>query len=233
MNCKKYLALDSVFVLLLMMSQSVVYLKAQTPGKIPKWLEDGSFGDSVISESNGNIGIGTTSPAARLQAIGEGTVIGLYGFSNANIGVIGESNNFIGVLGQSTNSTGVLGTSTSGIGVRGVSSSGPGIRAESTSGDLIQGGDVFRVTNNGGAFFGGSVEINGRLRATDGPAIYAISPGCTGERGQLTLNPTCSQSSCSSNPGLCFDCTTGFTPCGPCTPTFTCPNQLVGRLVSP
>src|SRR5689334_22437668 len=41
-----------------------------TAGMIPKWLDDRSIGDSIVSELNGNIGIGTTSPGSKLSVAG-------------------------------------------------------------------------------------------------------------------------------------------------------------------
>src|SRR5439155_18677703 len=35
-----------------------------TTGNIPKWTATSALGDSVITESSGNVGIGTTSPAS-------------------------------------------------------------------------------------------------------------------------------------------------------------------------
>ena len=41
-----------------------------TVGQIPKWVTSTTFGDSVIAESTGNVGIGTTGPGAKLHVDG-------------------------------------------------------------------------------------------------------------------------------------------------------------------
>ena len=43
---------------------------AQTVNQIPKYITSSTFGDSVITELNGNVGIGTTSPIATLDVAG-------------------------------------------------------------------------------------------------------------------------------------------------------------------
>jgi hypothetical protein len=43
---------------------------AQTVNKIPKYVTSSTFGDSVITELNGNVGIGTTSPQYTLDVNG-------------------------------------------------------------------------------------------------------------------------------------------------------------------
>src|SRR5215471_15621150 len=50
-------------------------------GMIPKWLDSGSIGDSILSEASGKIGIGTTSPGAKLSVVGMiETTLGGYKF---------------------------------------------------------------------------------------------------------------------------------------------------------
>jgi hypothetical protein len=101
----------------------------------------------VIKSGSGNVGVGTTSPTARLDAVsitgvgvsGSSTVQdGVAGFSSAashsgvwghndvagGVGVAGSSTAGTGISGTSTNSTGIYGGSTNGNGIYGASGSG-------------------------------------------------------------------------------------------------------------
>jgi hypothetical protein len=72
-NCNLYLKSDGT----LWQRTGGVWVKAGnvgsgTVGQIPKWVTSTTFGDSVITESGGNVGIGTTSPTATLQVTNQG-----------------------------------------------------------------------------------------------------------------------------------------------------------------
>src|SRR5215467_4436914 len=56
-------------VLLSVLTLSLGYVQAQTPGYIPLWLLDGSLGDSLIVQNNGNMGVGTPTPADPLEVV--------------------------------------------------------------------------------------------------------------------------------------------------------------------
>ena len=100
---------------------------------------------------NGNVGIGTIAPVAKLQV--ESSSHSIYGSSDSGDGVIGGSTSGYGLRGESVTSTGVYGSSTNSFGLRGISSSGTGVEAYSTSGNLVEGGNgtgrKFHITNNG------------------------------------------------------------------------------------
>ena len=71
-------------------------------------------------DTNGNVGIGTDTPGARLHVAG-GNIAGVYGSSTSGDGVRGVSINGDGVRGDSTSYAGVSGYSTNGSGVFGSS----------------------------------------------------------------------------------------------------------------
>src|SRR5690349_21234382 len=48
-------------------AQSNVTTSGGTIGKLPKWTTSTALGDSVVAESNGNVGIGTTTPSQLLE----------------------------------------------------------------------------------------------------------------------------------------------------------------------
>ncbi len=123
-------------------SYAVTALSA--PGQ---WTVNGSN----ISYTNGNVGIGTSNPAAELDVtssgttgvsasgvtdgvFGAGNTHGVYGSSSNGYGVFGSSNNGYGVVGTSFSNAGVLGSNTSGTGVSGISTNSYGVYASSTNG---------------------------------------------------------------------------------------------------
>ncbi|HKG11840.1 MAG TPA: tail fiber domain-containing protein, partial [Pyrinomonadaceae bacterium] len=67
-----------------------------TAGKLTKWMGVDTLGDSALTESNGKIGIGTTSPAYGLHVVGNSIVVdGTPGFNfgNADFAVRSASQN--------------------------------------------------------------------------------------------------------------------------------------------
>jgi len=108
-----------------------------TAGKIPVWTGAHSQADSVITQSGGNIGIGTAAPTALLSVnsgtaspaiLAKDTASGpaIWGMGNRGFGVRGDSTSSVGVAGLSTNAIGVSGSGPA-IGVFGRSASGPGV----------------------------------------------------------------------------------------------------------
>jgi len=57
-----------------------------TAGTIPKWLDDSTIGNSVMSEAGGNVGIGTASPGSKLSVAGMvETTLGGYKFPDGTL----------------------------------------------------------------------------------------------------------------------------------------------------
>lgn len=121
-----------------------------TTNFIAKFFDFETLGDSALFEAGGLVGIGTTTPAVRLDVAGTvrgtGLTVGVTGIataaSGAADGVSGSTSSFngagvagsgpgFGVRGISPN-TGVFGTGTS-TGIVGSSSSGVGVRAQGGS----------------------------------------------------------------------------------------------------
>jgi len=84
-------------------------------------------GDVIVGLDD--VGIGTTTPSAKLHVVGSGgnygymghSSYGVYGYSSGGYGVYGNSSSLYGVGGHSSSGYGVYGTSTTNTGVRGYS----------------------------------------------------------------------------------------------------------------
>ena len=99
-----------------------------TSGKIPVWTGAHAQGNSIITQSGSNIGIGTTAPTSPLTvrsgaaspaifARDTGSGPAVWGIANSGFGLRGNSASGTGVGGYSTNYVGLLGNSTNNIGV--------------------------------------------------------------------------------------------------------------------
>lgn len=130
-------AFAAAFILIAGNASAQTVTGSGTAGRIPVWTGTTTQSNSVITQSAGNIGIGTAAPAGVLGVIsttatpaiyGRDTIngVGVYGVSNTSIGILGTSSTNVGVAGYSPNSFGVWGLSGEGTGVYGSASSAGG-----------------------------------------------------------------------------------------------------------
>jgi hypothetical protein len=183
---------------------------AGTIGRIPKFTDVDLIADSVITELNGNIGIGTTTPGSKLTVFGRieafntgisagvlgqsvagagvrgnsDTGAGVFGSSDTGFGTRGLSNNNYGVFGLSLNNVGVVGQSesSSGTGVLGVNThtSGTGVLGQAFNGTGIRG-----VSSTGFGVFGSSETFTAvEARSNTGFGIFGSSNTNTAIHGQ-------------------------------------------------
>jgi hypothetical protein len=172
-----------------------------TPGTVTLWTAPDTVGDSILVQSNGNIGLGTTAPGSKLTVVGRieadasgpgasllgqsdsGSAVrgasasgpGVFGSSQTSIGVIGTSDSFVGVRGFSLGETGVLGQSSSAAhwGVRGDNDApgGTGIYGQALNGTGVRG---FSVTGFG--VWGESASFTGvQAHSTTGYGLFSES----------------------------------------------------------
>lgn len=120
----------------------------------------------VIDNVDGSVGIGTTSPAGKLQVQASGSGIAVFGNSPSGAGVVGTSTSWVGVYGESSSQTAVWGKSTTASGVVGTSGSYVGVWGESDSFEGVRG-----ISHN--VDHGGVVGVND---AAGGVAVYGIAP---------------------------------------------------------
>ena len=181
-----------------------------TTGQLPKWTSPETIGDSIVTESNGNIGIGTTTPgskltvAGRIEAFTSGSTSAVLGQSETGSGVRGNSNSGPGVFGSSATGRGVQGLSQSGDGLFGFSQSGNGVRGDTSnvssagvlgfnngaggtgvSGQAFFGTGVRGISSSGFGVFGSSDTYTAvEARSDTGFGIFGSSNTNTGIHGQ-------------------------------------------------
>jgi trimeric autotransporter adhesin len=164
---------------------SVVQAPAQvtgsgTKGTIPVWAGTTKLGNSEITQTGGNVGIGTKKPVAKLNVISTSkTAAAIYGNADATSGNasgvfgVSASNTGFGVSGFATATTGltygVFGGSSSpnGNGVSGVNSAvgGIGVNGDET------------------AASGFSTGVIGQSHSPGGPGVFGINGSSTGGIG--------------------------------------------------
>lgn len=205
-----------------------------TNGQLPKWISTDTLGDSIINESNGNVGIGTTTPgskltvAGRIEAFTSGFISAVLGQSPAGSGVRGNSDTGLGVLGSSTTGNGTQGLSDSGNGVFGFSLTGNGVRGDtsnaSTAGVLgfnnasggqgvvgraFNGIGVRGISSTSFGVFGSSDSFTAvEARSSSGFGVFGSSDTNTGIHGQSNTGVGIFASS-NSNTGIHGQSNTG------------------------
>ena len=183
---------------------------AGTIGRIPKFTDVDVIADSVITELNGNIGIGTTTPGSkltvfgRIEAFNTGISSGVLGQSAAGTGVRGNSDSGAGVFGSSDTGFGTRGLSNSNYGVLGISLGDVGVVGQSESssssgvwgtnskaggtgvfGLALNGTGVRGISHTGFGVFGSSETFTAvEARSTTGFGIFGSSHSNTGIHGQ-------------------------------------------------
>jgi hypothetical protein len=156
-----------------------------TPGKIAKFRTSTAIQDSIITESEGRIGIGTDTPTATLTVNGpsgigvhaQGGSDGVVGSSQVNTGVRGHGP-FAGVFGISENGSGVRGESPSGNAVYGFSTGNIGVLGVIGSGGGSNAAGVLGISHGGAtAVYGHSANGPGVIGFSNGPGVIGSSNG--------------------------------------------------------
>jgi hypothetical protein len=181
-----------------------------TAGRIAKWTDTNQIGNSVVTEVDGRIGIGTTTPgspltvAGRIEAFTTGVIPAVLGQSTAGTGVRGNSDSGFGVFGSSGTGDGARGLSESGNGLFGFSQNGNGVRGDSGAGSAagvagfnsggggngvlgraFTGTGVRGISSTGFGVFGSSETFTAvEARSNTGFGIFGSSNTNTGIHGQ-------------------------------------------------
>jgi hypothetical protein len=208
-------------VMMSMLALNLVLVQAQgksnkqingngTVGQIPKFIETDVIADSVMTEKNGNIGVGTSTPgskltvAGRIEAFNTGISTGVLGQSPAGTGVRGNSDSGAGVFGSSGIGFGTRGQSDSNFGVFGLSLSNAGVAGQSensgsagvmgsntkaggtgVSGQAFNGTGVRGISSSGFGVFGSSETFTAvEARSNTGFGVFGSSETNTGVHGQ-------------------------------------------------
>ena len=181
-----------------------------TTGQLPKWTSPDTIGDSIVTEANGNIGVGTTTPgskltvAGRIEAFTSGVIPAVLGQSESGSGIRGNSDSGSGVFGSSSTGRGVQGLSQNSDGMFGFSLTGNGVRGDASNsasagvlgfnnaaggtGVLAQaffGTGVRGISSTGFGVFGSSDTFTAvEARSNTGFGIFGSSNTNTGIHGQ-------------------------------------------------
>jgi len=170
-----------------------------TPHFLPIWTTSNTLGNSVMFQTDGKVGVGTTTPGAKLDSTGAGLAVRGTSHGAGGTGVFGNatarSGYTIGVYGQnaSTDGAGVFGNaagSAVGVGVLGLCSSptcngAVGIATSSVSGSLSHGVVGQSASPNGGGVLGSSTATSGGV-GVDGEAANPNGSGVVGQNSATT-----------------------------------------------
>jgi hypothetical protein len=148
-----------------------------TPNSIPLWTGKQTLGNSILFQAANNVGAGTNSPGARLDAVSTGIAVrgtssGIYGNGVAGYAVAASGYNN-GVYGQSASTTGngLSGSATAASGY----ANGVYGQSASSSGSGLSG--------NATAVSGYTSGVYGQSVSTNGSGVYGSAPNGVGVGG--------------------------------------------------
>jgi hypothetical protein len=162
-----------------------------TANRIAKFTGANTIDDSVMTETGGNIQVGTNSNLARLTAINT-NVRGIYGGSDTAAGVWGQSISSSGVYGYSSTGIGAYGSSLNGLGVQGMSSTNHGVYGTTAGANFAGVFGINGVANSKGVWGtanNGSDAVGVYGESTDGRGVFGRSQTGAGVRGQSDSGP--------------------------------------------
>jgi trimeric autotransporter adhesin len=143
-----------------------------TTNYIPLWKSGTKLGNSVMFQSNGNIGVGTTKPGAGLEA--DSSAIALLGVSSGTDGVVGATTSTItGAAGVDGYTTGTNGTV---YGVIGETSSTGTSAAGVYGNEVAESGVVFGVSGAAASTTNSAAGVAGYESAASG-VVYGVAGG--------------------------------------------------------
>ncbi|HEV8486539.1 MAG TPA: hypothetical protein VGV87_23540 [Blastocatellia bacterium] len=155
-----------------------------TLGRLTKWIgftsSNSAIGDTTIFEDkNGNVGIGTDGPRAKLEVVRRDGGIALF--------VTNDGEGSVGIVGEAPNN---------GIGVQGFANEGDGVFGLTDSFDPPHPGGPAGVSGSAGLFLGGGLagRFNGvvrieRLFSFLNPGVV-LQPGDLAVEGKLNVSGT-------------------------------------------
>jgi hypothetical protein len=143
-----------------------------TAGRIAKFTGANTIDDSAMTETGGNIQLGTNLNLARLTVV-HTNVRGIYGRSDTLTGVWGQSISSNGVYGYSSTGNGAYGYSLSGWGVLGVSNANYGVYGSTSAAGAA---GVYGESSDGLGVSGESQSNSGvRGQSNSGAGVFGIS----------------------------------------------------------